>query len=168
MNITVSELITRASVALKQVDGMKPPEWAAYVKTGMHKERPPLLEDWWYNRSAAVLCAVRRLGQVGVEKLRTKYGGKKNRGVKRGHHFKGSGNIIRTALQQLEGAGFIEQNKEGRKGRVITGKGQSFLAGLVKDESGRTKAKKTGGASSKATSGAAVLAAGDNSKKQDE
>jgi small subunit ribosomal protein S19e len=64
--MTVSELIGKAAEALKKVDGIRPPEWAAYVKTGVHKERPPVQQDWWYRRAAAVLCAVQKLGPVGV------------------------------------------------------------------------------------------------------
>src|SRR3989338_1228886 len=98
------------------------------LKTGMHKERPPVDEDWWYFRSASVLRNIYRFGPVGVSKLRTKYGGKKNRGVKKEHFYKGSGSILRKSLQQLEKAGFVKFAEKGvHKGRVITPKGKSFL-----------------------------------------
>lgn len=122
------EIISRAAEELKKIPEIKAPAWALFVKTGMHKERPPVKDDWWYARTASILRAVYRLGPIGVSKLRIKYGGKKNRGVKKEHFYKGSGNILRKSLQQLEKAGFIKSSEKGvHKGRVITPKGRSFL-----------------------------------------
>ncbi len=127
-DVEPNELIEKASEELKKVDEVKPPEWAPFVKTGVHKERAPLENDWWYVRCAAILRTVYKLGPIGVSKLRTKYGGKKNRGMKTEHFYKGSGNIARKVLQQLEKAGFVKKGEKGvHKGRVITGKGASFL-----------------------------------------
>ncbi len=127
-DIDPQELILKTAEELKKLPEIKPPAWASFVKTGMHKERPPMKNDWWYIRTASVLRTVYRLGPVGVSKLRTKYGGKKNRGVKKEHFYKGSGNILRKSLQQLEKAGFVKFEEKGvHKGRVITPKGRSFL-----------------------------------------
>ena len=127
-DVDSQELINKAAEELKKIPEIKPPEWAAFVKTGMHKERPPVKNDWWYVRTASVLRTVYRLGPVGVSKLRAKYGGKKNRGVKKAHFFKGSGNILRKSLQQLEKAGFVKFAEKGvHKGRIATPKGKSFL-----------------------------------------
>jgi len=121
-------LVIQAAQVLKQSEQIKPPQWAAFVKTGMHKERPPQDPDWWYTRSAAVLRKIRVRGPIGVSKLRRAYGGKKNRGNKPEHFYKGSGNILRKVLQQLEKAGLARQvDIQGRKGRVITPKGVSLL-----------------------------------------
>jgi small subunit ribosomal protein S19e len=123
-----NDLIKAAAEELKKIAEIKPPEWAGFVKTGRHKERVPSNPDWWHTRVAAVLRSVYKLGPIGVSKLRAKYGGKKRRGHKMPHAYKGSGNIIRKALQQLEKAGLVKQVKvKGRKGRVITPKGKSFL-----------------------------------------
>lgn len=47
-------LVERTAKALKEVEAIKPPEWAPpFVKTGRHKERIPEQEDWWYYRSPA-------------------------------------------------------------------------------------------------------------------
>ncbi len=122
------ELIVKAAEELKKIPEIKAPEWAPFVKTGMHKERPPANKDWWYLRTASVLRTVYRLGPVGVSKLRTKYGGRKSRGVKKRHQYKGSGNILRKVLQQLEKAGFVKFAEKGiHKGRIVTPKGKSFL-----------------------------------------
>ena len=101
-DVDPSELIKKAASNLKKIDAIKEPSWAKFVKTGMSKERPPVELDWWYARAASVLRKVYILGPVGVSKLRRKYGGSKNRGVKPEHFYKGSGNIIRKILQQLE------------------------------------------------------------------
>ena len=128
-DVPVNDLVEEVAKDLQKIDSIKPPEWTAYAKTGTHKERPPKREDWWHVRCAAVLRSVRRLGPVGVQKLRTKYGGKKRRGHKPERFYKGSGNIIRKALQQLEAGGLIKKGEAGvHKGRIITPKGQSLLA----------------------------------------
>lgn len=127
-DVDSQELIEKAAEELKKIPEIKAPEWAPFVKTGMHKERPPVKGDWWYLRTASVLRTVYRLGPVGVSKLRAKYGGKKNRGHKKEHFYKGSGNILRKSLQQLEKAGFVKFAEKGvHKGRIITPKGRSFL-----------------------------------------
>ena len=115
----------------KKLEGLKeltPPEWAAYTKTGSHNERPPTQENWWHIRAASILRKVAIRGPVGTNKLRVLYGGRKNRGHKPDKTVIAGGNIIRTALQQLEKAGLVKQDTvDGRKGRVITPKGQSLL-----------------------------------------
>ncbi len=122
------ELITKAAVELKKQKLVEPLEWAQFVKTGSHKERLPDSPDWWYARSAAILRAIARLGPIGTQKLRTKYGGKKDRGHKPERFQKASGSIIRKILQQLEKAELIKQTEKGvHKGRVLTPKGTSFL-----------------------------------------
>ncbi|MBI2129828.1 30S ribosomal protein S19e [Candidatus Woesearchaeota archaeon] len=127
-DIDSQKLIEKASEELKKVQAIQPPEWAIFVKTGMHKERPPINPDWWYVRAASVLRKIYLRGPIGVSKLRTLYGGKKNRGHKPEHFYKGSGNIIRKILQQLTKAGFVKEEKKGlHKGRVMTKEGKAFL-----------------------------------------
>ena len=90
----------------------------------VHKERKPEQADWWFIRTASIIRRVYIDGPVGVMSLRTFYGGKKDRGVRPEKFMKGSGSIIRTALHQLEDAGYVEK-VEG--GRVVTPQGRSFL-----------------------------------------
>ena len=127
-DVDSQELIIKAAEELKKLPEIKAPSWAPFVKTGSHKERPPMDNEWWHIRVASVLRTVYRLGPVGVSKLRTKYGGKKNRGVKQERFAKGSGSILRKSLQQLEKAGLIKFTEKGvHKGRIVTPKGKSFL-----------------------------------------
>jgi small subunit ribosomal protein S19e len=117
------------NVAKQLKEFIKQPEWTPYVKTGTSKQRPPADKDWFFTRTAAVLRTVSLKGPIGVSKLRTKYGGRKNRGVKPEKFFKGSGSILRKALQELDKAGLTVQAEKGlHKGRVVTPKGQSLLA----------------------------------------
>ena len=123
-----TELIEKAAVELRKDPNFKAPDWATYVKTGAHKERPPALEGWWQIRVAAILRKVCNLGPIGTQKLRVKFGGRKSRGHKPEEFRKGSGNIIRKALQQLEKAGYVKQVEKGiHKGRIVTPQGKSFL-----------------------------------------
>lgn len=123
-----SQLISKLAVKLKDVKEVKAPVWAGYVKTGVFKERPPIQTDWWHIRTASILVSIYNMGPVGVEKLRTKYGGKKNRGVKPEIFKKGSGSIVRKALQQLDSAGFTKKSENAsHKGRVVTTKGKKFV-----------------------------------------
>ncbi|MBW2971013.1 30S ribosomal protein S19e [Candidatus Woesearchaeota archaeon] len=127
-DVDAGELIEKVAAELKSQSLVKPPEWASFAKTGMHKERQPESQDWWYVRSAAILRSVYILGPVGVSKLRTKYGGKRRRGHKTEHFFKGSGSVIRKVLQQLEAAELVKKEDKGiHKGRVIAPKGLSLL-----------------------------------------
>ena len=125
--LDAKKVIDNAAVDLKKL--IKQPEWAPYVKTGTHKERPPADKDWFYIRAASILRTIAMRGPIGVSKLRGKYGGRKNMGVQPDRFYDGSGNIIRKALQELDKAGLtIKAEKGVHKGRIITGKGQSLLA----------------------------------------
>ncbi|MEM2131595.1 MAG: 30S ribosomal protein S19e [Candidatus Woesearchaeota archaeon] len=127
------KLINEVAKELEKMPEMKQPDWAIFVKTGVHKQRPPMQENWFYLRSAAVLRSVYKLGPIGVSKLRTKYGGRKNRGFAPDKTFKGSGNIIRKILQKLEKIGFVKQAQVGvHKGRVITKEGKQFIENIAK------------------------------------
>ena len=124
-------IVDKAALELKKI--IKAPEFSQYVKSGAGRERPPLDKDWYYKRAAAVLRSVYLRGPVGVNKLKAKYGNRKNIGTAGERVFKASGKIIRLILQQLEKAELIKYiEKKGYKGRVITGKGKSFLDKLAK------------------------------------
>ena len=127
-DVPIDKLLLVVKEELKSVDVIKAPSWAVFVKTGMHNERPPTQPDWWHMRAASILRKLALIGPIGVSKLRRYYGGKKNRGNKPEHFFKGSGNIIRKVLQQLDKAGLSKQIEiKGHKGRVLTPKGVSML-----------------------------------------
>jgi small subunit ribosomal protein S19e len=131
-DVSANELIEKAAAELVKLPEFKAPDWASFAKTGVSKQRPPTNKEWWQVRVAAILRTVYRMGPIGTSKLRTKYGSKMNRGVAPEHHYKGSGSVIRKALQQLEKAGMIKKGDvKGHKGRVVTGKGKQFLDKLA-------------------------------------
>lgn len=133
-------LINQVAKDLSKKDNINAPEWSILVKTGVHKERKPENQDWWYVRCATLLRRVYIDGPVGINSLRTFYGGKKDRGFKPEKFKKGSGAIIRGALHQLEAEGLIAKEDTGR---VITPVGRSFLdktsQSLIKDIEGLEK-----------------------------
>ncbi|PCN50166.1 30S ribosomal protein S19e [Candidatus Geothermarchaeota archaeon ex4572_27] len=124
-------LIEQLAKYLKEnVAEVKPPPWAPFVKTGVHKERVPENPDWWYVRCAAILRKLYLHGPVGIESLRVAFGGRQRVGAKGREHFrKGSGAIIRKALQQLEAAKLVM--KDGNRGRRLTPEGVSLLDRLA-------------------------------------
>ena len=99
------------AAALKEMPEFESPEWIVYVKTSVHKQRPTLEEDFWFIRAASILRQISIRGVVGVSRLRTRYGGSKNRGSQPNAFKKGAGKIIRTILQQAEKAGLLEKVK---------------------------------------------------------
>ena len=122
--------------ALKKIPEFKQPEWISYVKSGPSKERPIESSDFWYKRAASILRQLYRKKIVGVNRLRTKYGSKKNRGMKPEKFKKSGGKIIRVILQQADSAGFTELVKkikgvrERKPGRQLTEKGKKFLEAI--------------------------------------
>lgn len=118
--------------ALKKEESFKKPEWVDFVKTSAAKSRPNIEADFWFKRAASILRQLYLKGIVGVGRLRTRYGGRKDRGVKPPRFVKSGGKIIRVILQQAEQAGFVEKVKSKRSGRQITAKGKEFLEGLAK------------------------------------
>ena len=136
----IQEQILKTSEELKKIEEIRPPEWSKFVKTGTSKSRMPVEKDWWYLRAASILRKTDKLGPIGVNKLRVKYGSKKRRGHKPAHFYKASGNVIRKILQQLEKAGLLKQNLKGvYKGKIITPKGKSLLSKISKDGPRRDK-----------------------------
>jgi len=127
---------TALAEALKSIKEFEQPEWTAFVKTSVSRKRPSVEEDFWYKRSASILRQIYIKGIVGVERLRTRYGGRKNRGQRPAAFRKGAGKMIRVILQQAEAAGFIEKIKTPKKsGRQLTEKGKQFLESIsVKGE----------------------------------
>ncbi len=123
-DVPAANLIAKIAQDLKENETIKPPEWVSHVKTGVHKELPPVDADWWYTRCAAVLRTIYMEGPIGVERIRSVYGGKKDRGCNPYHKAKGSGSIARKISQQLEEAGFVRKLKTGR---IIAPAGQSLL-----------------------------------------
>jgi small subunit ribosomal protein S19e len=117
------------ALADELADDLEQPEWAELAKTGTARELPPEQADFWALRGASILRKVAVDGPVGVERLSTAYGDAKQGStryrVRPNRKTDGSKKIIRTLLQQLEDAGYIE-TREG-EGRAVSGDGRALL-----------------------------------------
>jgi small subunit ribosomal protein S19e len=109
---------------------LKKPSYIDFVKSGANRERVPQDPDFWYVRSASILRQVYLNGPIGVSRLRTRYGSRKEHVVHKRHHRRAGGSIIRDALQELEKINYVKNTK---KGRTITPQGKSFLDKIAKE-----------------------------------
>ena len=125
-DIPSQEFNDKLAEALKGMPEFKMPEWALFVKTGVNKIKPPEENDWWHKRAASILRQIYINKVVGVGRLRVRYGGKQNRGMKPEKFARSSGKIIRTILQQAEAAGLMEK-AEGIP--VVIVRGCNYLSG---------------------------------------
>lgn len=131
-DVKSSDLIKLTSQRLKE--SMKKPAYVDFVKSGSNKERVPQDPDFYFVRSASILRQVYLNGPIGVSKLRTRYGSRKEHVVHRRHHQKSGGSVIRDAMQELEKLGYVKiSTVNGKKGRVITPKGKSFMDKICKE-----------------------------------
>jgi len=132
-DLDAQEYNLKLAEALKKVSEFKMPEWAEFVKSGPAKERPIDEPDFWFKRAASILRQIYKKKLVGVYRLRTRYGSKKNRGYKPEEFRRAGGKIIRAILQQSDAAGFTEIAedvkgvKKRKPGRQLTQKGKKFM-----------------------------------------
>jgi len=124
-------LISSLAEKMRSYDTISAPEWASQVKTGTHKERPPVQVDWWHTRAASILRKVAIKGPIGTNRISQEFGGSKDRGVKKNKAVAGSRNVARKILQQLAESGLIENsmNTSGtvNHGRIISSEGHKLL-----------------------------------------
>ncbi len=131
-DVPAEKLILKVSEKLKENDKIVPPEWAEFVKTGIHTERAPVQPDWWYTRAASIMRKLYVKGPMGTSKLAGEYGGFTDRGCKPNKAVKGSRNIVRKCLIQLQDAGLLEATQD-KQGRKISPAGQKLLDNSAKE-----------------------------------
>ena len=126
--------------ALKKFSEFDEPKWAQFVKSGSGKERPIDDPDFWHKRAASILRQIYKKKILGVNRLKTKYGNKKDRGFKPEKFRKASGKIIRVILQQADTAGLTEIAKEvtgvreRKPGRQLTVNGKALLESIGQED----------------------------------
>lgn len=131
-DVPASKFIDRLAKYIREnVDEVQPLPWSTFVKTGTHVEKQPQNPNWWYTRTASILRKVYIHGPIGLENLRSDYGGRKNRGSKPNRVTKAGGSDIRKILQQLEKAGLVQTTRP--KGRVVTPKGRKLMQEVAGD-----------------------------------
>jgi small subunit ribosomal protein S19e len=124
-DVETDKMIKETAKRLREM-GLKKPDFVGLVKSGSHTERPPEQEEFWWMRAASVLRKIYINGNMGVNKLRREYGGRKKFGIRPAHFRPAGGKTNRVALQELEKMGLIKKGENG-KGRVITGAGEKLL-----------------------------------------
>ena len=134
--ISAQEYNLKLADALKEIPEFKEPEWVQFVKSSASKERPIDDPNFWHKRAASILRQIYKNSVVAVNRLKTKYGSRKNRGMRPEKFMRGSGKIIRTILQQADKSGLTEISKtikgvkSKKPGRQLTQKGKSFLESI--------------------------------------
>jgi small subunit ribosomal protein S19e len=123
-DVPSSRLIGALAEQMKAMPSMQAPEWAQWVKTGSHAERPPSNPDWWLTRAASVMRKLYLHGPVGLSDLERAYGGSKAVYYNPKHHRDAGGSSIRKILHQLESAELVTKTP---KGRVLSSKGRAFI-----------------------------------------
>lgn len=123
-DVPSDKLIAALAEQMKSVPAVQQPDWARYVKTGSHAERPPTNPDWWFTRAASLLRKLYLHGPVGLGDLEKVYGGTKALHYYPKHHRDAGGSSIRRILKQLEQAELVGKTP---KGRVLTSKGRAML-----------------------------------------
>lgn len=123
-DVPSSRLITALAEQMKALPVVQEPEWATFVKTGSHAERPPTNADWWFTRAASVLRKLYLHGPIGLGDLERAYGGTKALHYFPKHHRDAGGSSIRKILKQLEQAELVSKTP---KGRVLSPKGRAML-----------------------------------------
>jgi small subunit ribosomal protein S19e len=134
-DVPAQALIEAVAVELGDDSAVERSDWVEFVKTSHDRELPPEQDDFWQRRAASLLRKVAIEGPVGVGSLRTAYGsavqGSNRYEVRPRQSTDGSGKLVRTILQQLEEAGYVER-AEG-EGRVVTSEGHSLLDTVAED-----------------------------------
>ena len=123
-DVPSGKLISALAEQMKSLSSVQEPDWAKFVKTGSHAERPPTNSDWWFSRAASLLRKVYLHGPVGLSDLERAYGGSKALHYFPKHHRDAGGSSIRVILRQLEQAELVSKTP---KGRVLTSKGRAML-----------------------------------------
>lgn len=130
-DVPPSRLLPKLADELRSRKAVDPPPWAMFVKTGVHKQRAPVPVDWWYLRSASVLRKIYLKGTVGVERLSSEYGGKRDRGSAPYHARNGSRAVLREIVHQLETSGLLQPYKT--KGRRVSPEGAKLLDSVSRE-----------------------------------
>jgi small subunit ribosomal protein S19e len=123
-DVPSSKLIAALAVQMKSLPAIQEPDWARWVKTGSHAERPPTSSDWWFTRAASLMRKLYLHGPVGLTDLERAYGGSKALYYNPKHHRDAGGSSIRNILKQLEQAELVAKTP---KGRVLSPKGRAML-----------------------------------------
>lgn len=135
-DVPAAAFITEYALYLKKTDKLELPAWADLVKTGKGRILAPHDSDWLYTRTAALARKIYLRPGLGVSVLQKIYGGSQDNGTRPDHFAKGSGQVVRYCIKQLEKLGlvqfFAKGSVEEKKGRCITKVGQIELNSIAR------------------------------------
>ncbi len=129
-DVPSGRLIAALAEQVKELPGMEAPDWARFVKTGSHAERPPQQSGWWFVRAASLMRKLYLHGPIGLGDLERAYGGSKAVAYFPKHHRDAGGSSIRKILKQLEQAELVAKTP---RGRILTSKGTAMLDRLSRE-----------------------------------
>ncbi len=123
-DVPSAKLIGALAAQVRSLPALQEPDWARFVKTGSHAERPPQDSEWWFTRAASLLRKLYLRGPIGLGDLERAYGGSKAVAYFPKHHRDAGGSSIRKVLKQLEAAELVSKTP---KGRILTPRGRAML-----------------------------------------
>src|SRR3989442_14552052 len=126
-DVPASKLIVALTERVKTLPELAVPEWAHYVKTGSHAERPPQQPDWWYVRAASLLRKLYFRAPLGLTEFETAYGGSKAVAYNPKQQRNAGSSANRRVFKQLEVAALVKKTP---KGRGLTPQGAAPLDNL--------------------------------------
>eukprot|EP00467_Chlorarachnion_reptans_P020664 CAMPEP_0114512608 /NCGR_PEP_ID=MMETSP0109-20121206/15074_1 /TAXON_ID=29199 /ORGANISM="Chlorarachnion reptans, Strain CCCM449" /LENGTH=176 /DNA_ID=CAMNT_0001692319 /DNA_START=35 /DNA_END=565 /DNA_ORIENTATION=- len=130
-DVPAQPFIKALAAHFKEGGQMEIPDYAEYIKTAPFKELSPYDPDWYYVRAASIARKVYLFGGMGVGGLAKVYGGRSQKGTRRGHFKRASRGVLRHILRQLSEMKIVCK-KVDTKGRFITSEGQKTLDVIAK------------------------------------
>ncbi|MES1911179.1 MAG: hypothetical protein MHM6MM_003658 [Cercozoa sp. M6MM] len=112
-SVDAASFVEALAKHLKSTAKITPPAYVDLIKTGTHREMPPIDPDWFYTRAAAIARRIYVRKDAGVGTLAKVFGDVKRNGVRRNHHRDAARGLIRNILKQLETADIVCKTRSG-------------------------------------------------------
>ncbi|XP_067934965.1 small ribosomal subunit protein eS19-like [Watersipora subatra] len=121
-DVDQQKFVVALAAFFKKSGKMKPMNNSDIIKLAHFKQMAPNDPDWFYVRAASIARHLYMRAPCGVGGFTKIYGGSKNRGTRPSLYCRGSGNVARKILQQLEGLKMVEQHEDGGRRLSSTGR----------------------------------------------
>lgn len=113
---------------LKANTAIKLPKDHDLIKTGSGRQYSPDSPDWFYTRMAAIVRLAMRKGRVSLKGLGSRFGARKNRGVRPSGFTRGSSFVNGAAVAELESIGWFDfSNRED----ILTQTAKAILSDIM-------------------------------------
>lgn len=118
-----TDLLKAIEDNLKDNSSIELPKNHDIIKTGRGRQNSPTSPDWFYARMAAIVRVVLKNGRVNLKTCCSRFGNRKDRGVKPTAFARGSKYVNASALNQLQAIGWLEKegdvSKLAEKGKEV-------------------------------------------------